>query len=196
MWIIKLLAPFNKLSLICSAEQDSYHPADSREISICLKLLHDIYDNNTSFGPIKRVPWTHETAVQLVQQHIDGLVQDCSNSTASVLELLQSCRKPSLYDISAFITVTEIHHKTNVVVIGWTGCWLPLPVTTKLALWQPLVLTHWSRVTHKCTNKLTIICSDNGFSPERRQAIIWTKAGMYSRKSIWKCRLEHGVDFV
>ena len=28
-----------------------------------------------------------------------------------------------------------------------------------------------------CVGKLTIIASDNGLSPERRQAIIWTSAG-------------------
>ena len=27
--------------------------------------------------------------------HIDGLVQDCSNSSALAMELLQSCTKPS-----------------------------------------------------------------------------------------------------
>ena len=30
--------------------------------------------------------------------HIDGLVQDCSNSIANALELLQSCAKPLIYD--------------------------------------------------------------------------------------------------
>ena len=35
-------------------------------------------------------------------------------------------------------------------------------------------LTHWGRVTHICVRKLTIIGSDNGLSPGRRQAIIWT----------------------
>ena len=39
-------------------------------------------------------------------------------------------------------------------------------------------LTHWGRVTHLCVGKLTIIGSDNGLSPERRQAIIWTNAGI------------------
>ena len=39
------------------------------------------------------------------------------------------------------------------------------------------VLTHWGRVTHICVSKLTIIGSDNGLSPGRRQAIIWTNAG-------------------
>ena len=39
-------------------------------------------------------------------------------------------------------------------------------------------LTHWGRVTHICFGKLTIIGSDNGLSPGRRQAIIWTIAGI------------------
>ena len=40
------------------------------------------------------------------------------------------------------------------------------------------MLTHWGRVTHICVSKLTIIGSDNGLSPDRRQAIIWTNAGL------------------
>ena len=39
-------------------------------------------------------------------------------------------------------------------------------------------LTHWGRTTHICVGKLTIIGSDNGLSPGRRQAIIWTSAGI------------------
>ena len=39
-------------------------------------------------------------------------------------------------------------------------------------------LTHWGRVTHICVGELTIIGSDNGLSPGRRQAIIWTNAGL------------------
>ena len=39
-------------------------------------------------------------------------------------------------------------------------------------------LTHWGWVTHICVGNLTIIGSDNGLSPGRRQAIIWTKAGI------------------
>ena len=39
-------------------------------------------------------------------------------------------------------------------------------------------LTHWGRGTHICIGKLTTIGSDNGLSPCRRQAIIWTNAGI------------------
>ena len=35
-------------------------------------------------------------------------------------------------------------------------------------------------MTHLCVGKLTHIASDNGLSPGRRQAIIWTNAGMLS----------------
>ena len=77
------------------------------------------------------------------------------------------------------------------------------------------ILTHWGRVTHICISKLTIIGSDNGLSPGRRQAIICTYAGIllirplgknfneilieihtFSFKEIhFKCRLENGVHF-
>ena len=40
------------------------------------------------------------------------------------------------------------------------------------------VKTHWGRVTHICVGKLTNIGSDNGLSPGRHQAIIWTNAGI------------------
>ena len=72
-------------------------------------------------------------------------------------------------------------------------------------------LTQWGRVPHICVDKLTISGSDNGSPPGRRQAIIWTNAGIvliwhsgtnFSGiwnlsififwKYIWKCRLENG----
>ena len=45
-----------------------------------------------------------------------------------------------------------------------------------------IVLTHWGRVMHIFVGNLTIIDSDNGLSPCRCQAIIWTNAGILS---IW-----------
>ena len=39
-------------------------------------------------------------------------------------------------------------------------------------------LTHWGQVTHICVNQLTITDLDNGLLPDRRQAIIWTNAGI------------------
>ena len=70
--------------------------------------------------------------------------------------------------------------------------------------------SHWGRVTHICVTKLTIIGSDNGLSPGRRQAIIWTNAGILLIRPLGtnfnemlieilafsKCRLRNGVHFV
>ena len=39
-------------------------------------------------------------------------------------------------------------------------------------------LTHWDRAKHICVGKLTIIDSDNGLAPGRRQAIILTYDGI------------------
>ena len=40
------------------------------------------------------------------------------------------------------------------------------------------ILTHWGRATHICVSENIIIGPDNGLSPGRRQAIIWTKVGI------------------
>ena len=41
---------------------------------------------------------------------------------------------------------------------------------------NPVSITRWGRVAHICVSKLTTVGSDNGLSPGRRQAIIWTNA--------------------
>ena len=101
--------------------------------------------------------------------------------------------------------------------------WVPVPDNKSLGCCcrnsLPTViypLTHWGRVTHICVGNLTIIGSDNGLSPGRRQAIIWTSAGIlligplgtnFSEiligiqtflltKMHLKCRLRNGVHFV
>ena len=38
-----------------------------------------------------------------IYAYIDGLVQDCSNSIANALELLQSCNEPSIYIYESYI---------------------------------------------------------------------------------------------
>ena len=48
----------------------------------------------------------------------------------------------------------------------------------KLSKLHQRLLTHWGRMTHICVNKLATIGSDNGLSPDRRQAIIWTNGGI------------------
>ena len=92
-------------------------------------------------------------------------------------------------------------------------CWL-----VDLSLMEPCTIhfTHWGWVMHICVCKLTIIGSDNGLLPGRRQAIIWTNVGIFLiatlgtnfseilgeiytytlKKCIWKCHLQNGDNFV
>ena len=67
---------------------------------------------------------------------------------------------------------------TNCIVLASFIIWISLMF---IRIWADLMiyqLTHWDRVTHICVSKLTIIAYDNGLSPGRRQAIIWTNAGI------------------
>ena len=58
--------------------------------------------------------------------------------------------------------------------------WVYILIYLKHIIWRSAShkLTHWGRVTHICVDNLTIIVSDNGLSPGRRQAIIWTNVGI------------------
>ena len=58
-------------------------------------------------------------------------------------------------------------------------CFICLIYLTRDTVSQPLTeLTLWGRVTHTCASNPTIIGSDNGLSPGRRQAITWTNVGI------------------
>ena len=68
-------------------------------------------------------------------------------------------------------------------VISSSGIDLVLLEYSGLSTWKVwnvhnLLVTHWGWVTHICVDNQTIIGSDNGLLPDRRQAIIWTNAGI------------------
>ena len=59
------------------------------------------------------------------------------------------------------------------------------PVLRQDITWKPMLilfvtapLTHWGRVTPIRASNLIVIGSNNGLLPGRRQAIIWTNAGI------------------
>ena len=86
-----------------------------------------------------------------------------------------------IYNKSAFVQVDKWHG------ITWTNAgqdpehhMVSLGLNSLHCCTAGGSLTHWGRVTHICVSKLTIIGSDNGLSPDRRQAIIWTNAGILS----------------
>ena len=59
-----------------------------QKISHCLLQDCSIFIQNTGYTPV---------LYQEILPDIDGSAQDCSNSTASALELLQSCTKPLMW---------------------------------------------------------------------------------------------------
>ena len=59
-----------------------------------------------------------------------------------------------------------------------TEMWQVVQLHSKWSKKSVNALTHWGRVTHISVSKLTIIGSDNGLAPSRRQAIILTNAGI------------------
>ena len=80
------------------------------------------------------------------------------------------------------------HYITRTTTKGYTNTFM-LPLNTRDEIWTTASIflwnspnkhtsTHWYRMTHICVSKLTIIGSDNGLSPGRGQAVIWTCAGI------------------
>ena len=78
------------------------------------------------------------------------------------------CNIPSKKQVSLFEKryFLMVWWKRNVTAVHWQ--------------WNhsSFALTHWGWVTHICIRNITIIGSDNGLSPGRHQAIIWTNAGI------------------
>ena len=70
--------------------------------------------------------------------HIDGLVQDCSISSASAMEILQSCTQPSIYEIPFLLQEPmtgpkqpwKNMPKTNVATCTLDNSWKMLRLTT------------------------------------------------------------------
>ena len=58
-----------------------------------------------------------------------------------------------------------------------------------------MLLTHWGQVMHIYVSvNYTIIGSDNGLSPVRRQTIIWTNDGLLSIRPLGTCFIEISLE--
>ena len=74
---------------------------------------------------------------------------------------------------SPIVTLYQIYFLTRIFYRGVSGFATRFPCSD----WWP-GLTHWGWVTHIYVGNVTIIGSDNGLTPNRHQAIIWTNAGI------------------
>ena len=92
-----------------------------------------------------------------------------------------------VYISSACKQYTQINANINTCQSIYT-LWMPCSVSVWLGIIKYLTynsftrdiwyLTHCGRLAHICVSKLSTIGSDNGLSPDRRQAIIWTNTGI------------------
>ena len=96
-----------------------------------------------------------------------------------VLDILQRdsyyqpkwCYRELIYLLYSFHLLGNLH-------LCCITCDCLTDAAAKLILQISSLLTHWGRVTHICVGNLTTIVSDNGLSPGRRQAIVWTNGGL------------------
>ena len=86
------------------------------------------------------------------------------------------CESFDIWQGSVFTTVVAMPFRFMEYQSSWPG-WQLQSILSK-HLKPSVLLTHWGQVMHICVGNLTIIGPDNGLSPGRRQAIIWTNAGI------------------
>ena len=87
----------------------------------------------------------------------------------TLAEVMACClTAPSHYLNQCWVIISEVLTTISQELLNISILDMSLKITN-------LRLTHWGRVTHICVGKLSIIGSDNGLSPGRRQAIIWKK---------------------
>ena len=71
-------------------------------------------------------------------------------------------------------------YRVSIAELLWFLCCKSLQAVKQTVALQVIwdAVIHWGRVTHIWVDNITSIGSDNGLSPGRRQAIIWTNAGI------------------
>ena len=111
--------------------------------------------------------WTH----LLLSRYIMAWTKKCCLSLAG-------CKPRISPEIYGQFLLPNVVSYTSFTLIQLNGFDLEITIWTKTQEVHCQVLTHWGQVTYICVGKLFIIDSDNGLSPERRQAIISTNAGI------------------
>ena len=105
---------------------------------------------------------------------------------SSWFQVIAWCHQaPSHYLSWAKVDPDLCHHMASLGLSLWPrdAMWCQISWPTLVQVMVCLVprlkqLTHWGPVMHICIGNLIIIGSDNGLSPSRRQAIIWTNVGI------------------
>ena len=117
-----------------------------------------VYQENIALTPKKQ----QSRFIDIVYIY-NVITHSCSNFNGGLIKLPGVGVRAWTGDCIPYATIDILHIHAlmsgNICFVKWTIPWF---------------LTHWGRVTHICVGNLTIIGSDNGLSPGRRQAIICT----------------------
>ena len=110
----------------------------------------------------------HASWCQLPPRDVNGHIPDAilvTNPTAPYLTF------PFHQDLISIPSIDNSQNKRTILAIS-----MLYDLILQIQLYK--CLTHWGPVTHICVGKLTILGSNNGLSPGRSEAIIWTNAGI------------------
>ena len=93
-------------------------------------------------------------------------------NTLNIDVIMKTIKKIEISAVVSFHLYCYIHNMEQVYMV--------YSMQMSLSMWMYLIifLTHWLREMHICISNLTIIGSNNGLSPGRRQTIIWSNAGI------------------
>ena len=165
-----MASPITSLMIIYSTV---YSGADQRKHQSSASLafvmgIHRWPVNSPHKGPVTRKMFPFDDVI--MSTYMNGWIH-CQWSQFSTVFIVhtacvvwvQNCFKECRWG-----GTPEMYSILNRTLCAWS--------TTDCVVLHPL--THWGRVTHICDSKLTIIGSDNGLPPARRQAIIWTNAAI------------------
>ena len=114
---------------------------------------------------------------QMMAQFMDAYMQITKAQCIDVLVMSLQLTVSSAASVYSRSHVMCTWFCCTLFCCGWVRSSLSIQVVYLSSFFR-VALTHWGRVTHICVGKLTIIASDNGLLSGRRQAIIWTSAGI------------------
>ena len=121
-----------------------------------------------------------------ITDQIEGLFKDLFRTKCHIIRTfmwyftMQISQKWFTHTVRHTRTETHIYRENfaHSLVFGHSSHW----IGDFFTFWKRRIFpglkksTHWGTVMHICISKLTITDLDNGLSPGRHQAIIWTKA--------------------
>ena len=111
--------------------------------------------------------------IRLVITHFNSLTEVASNFQVAITSYQWEHFPPLILNITIASSLTVFE------ICWWCIIFIQhLWSEIKSEVCYILAWTQWGRAMHICVSKRTIIGSDNGLSPDRRQAIIWTNAGL------------------